>query len=157
VIKIAQIYRAVTGAREPFHLEFKAEDFNIPEIKSDIIVEGQFMRMEEGVMMMIEKIEATQSTLCSRCAKPLKIPLEFTPSEWLFYEEKPHEDDDEDETLLLDSHRLELDPMEPVRQDLLLNLQAIPRCKKLCAKFEESKPEEEKTIKALAGLKDMLS
>lgn len=104
--------------------------------------------------MLIAKLEATQKTFCSRCAKPLKLDLSFNPSEWLFYEAKPVAEDDENEHLQLDTHRLELNPVEPVRQDIILNLSHIPRCKKLCAKFEEAIIEH-KGVKALSGLKNL--
>ncbi|MEK9160115.1 MAG: YceD family protein [Patescibacteria group bacterium] len=157
MIKIAPIYRAPSGTIEPFRFEFTADDFEIPELKGDITVMGQLLRVEEGVMMLIAEVDATQETFCARCAKPLKLKMDFEQSEWLFYEESPHEDDDENEWLKLDTHRLELDEKEPIRQDLLLNLEHVPRCKKLCKKFEESKLEEPKGVKALSGLKDLLS
>lgn len=157
MIKVAQIYRAVSGTREPFELKFKAKDFEIPEIEGEVTSKGHFMRVEEGVMMLLEELDAIQNTHCSRCGKALKLQINLKPSEWLFYEEKPHEDDNENEWLKLDTHRLEIDPVEPIRQDLLLNLEPVPRCKKLCKKFEESKPEEDKGVKALSGLKDLLS
>ncbi len=157
MIKIAQIYRAANGTREPFELKFKAEDFEIPEIEGEVTAKGHFMRVEEGVMMLVEDVDAIQNTHCSRCGKALNLQINFKPSEWLFYEGEPHEDDKENEWLKLDTHRLELDPVEPIRQDLLLNLEPVPRCKKLCKKFEESKLEEDKGVKALSGLKDLLS
>ena len=156
MIKIAQTYRAPNATREPFELKFKAEDFEIPEIIGDVVARGHFMRVEEGVMMLVEEVDATQIGYCARCTKALKLQMDVKPSEWLFYEGEPHEDDKENEWLKLDTHRLELDPVEPIRQDLLLNLEPVPRCKKLCKKFEESKLEEDKGVKALAGLKDLL-
>ncbi|MFA4815156.1 MAG: YceD family protein [Candidatus Gracilibacteria bacterium] len=155
MVKIAQIYRATNGSREPFSLEFKAEDFDISEIQGRVTASGHFMRVEEGIMMLLEGLDATQTAHCSRCGKALKLKLNFKPSEWLFYKEKPPEDDSENEWLELDTHRLELNPLEPVRQDILLNLGLAPRCKKLCKKFEESKPEKNKGVKALSGLKDL--
>lgn len=155
MIKVAHIYRAPNGTVEPFRFEFTADDFEIPELKGAVIASGQFLRVEEGIMMLISEVDATQETFCSRCAKPLKLKMVFNPSEWLFYEEKPHEDDDENEWLQLDTHRQELDEKEPLRQDLLLNLEHVPRCKKLCKKFEESRLEEPKGVKALSGLKNM--
>lgn len=156
MIKIAHLYRGSNGTTEPFDFEFKADDFDIPELTGPIHVSGQFLRVEEGVMMLIAEVDATQETFCARCTKPLKIKIDFKPSEWLFYEESPHEDDDVNEWLKLDTHRLELDEKEPLRQDLLLNLEHVPRCKKLCKKFEESRFEEPKGVKALSGLKDLL-
>lgn len=155
MIKIAHIYRSTNGSSEPFELNYEAAEFAIPEIEGHVKANGLFMRVEEGVMMLIEKLEAKQKGICSRCAKSMDFPLNFSPSEWLFYEGEAHEDDKENEWLKLDTHRLELDPMEPIRQDLLLNLETVPRCKKLCKKFEESKPEPEKGLKSLAGLKDL--
>ncbi len=156
MIKISQLYRAANGTREDLDLEFEAEVFEIPEITGTVKAKGSLMRVEEGIMMLIENIDATQTGTCARCGKELKEKIEFKPSEWLFYDGEPHEDDNENEWLKLDTHRLELDPVEPIRQDILLNLEAIPRCKKLCAKFDESKPEELKGVKALAGLKDLM-
>lgn len=156
MIKIAHLYRGSNGTTDPFDFEFKAEGFDIPELTGPIRVTGQFLRVEEGIMMLIAAVDATQETFCARCAKALKFKMDFRPSEWLFYEESPHEDDDENEWLKLDTHRLELDEKEPIRQDLVLNLEHVPRCKKLCKKFEESRLEEPKGVKALAGLKGML-
>lgn len=155
MIKIAHIYRSANGTVEPFELSYEAADFALPELEGTVKASGRFMRVEEGVMMLIENLEATQKGICSRCAKPLDFPLDFKSSEWLFYEGEPHEDDKENEWLKLDTHRLELDPLEPIRQDLLLNLEPVPRHQKLCKKFEESKPEPEKGVRALAGLKDL--
>ena len=106
-------------------------------------------------MMLITEMQATQVASCSRCAKDLKLPLNFKPSEWLFYEESPVEGDDENEHLKIDTHRQEIAPLEPIRQDLILNLEQKPHCKKACKKFEESLPGEE-GVRALAGLKDVL-
>lgn len=157
MIKISQLYRATNGAREPLELEFEAETFEIPEITGTVKAKGSLLRVEEGIMMLIEDLEATQVAHCARCGKQLEKKINFKPSEWLFYDGEPHEDDKENEWLKLDTHRLELDPVEPIRQDLLLNLDSTPRCKKLCAKFEESKLEEPKGVKALAGLKNLLN
>ena len=155
MIKIATLYRAANGAMEPVKLDFTAEDFGIPELEGPVHVHGKLLRVDEGIMLLIDKLEATQNAHCSRCGKALKLPLNFKPSEWLFYEEEANEDDDSDERLQLDTHRLELDPLEPVRQDILLNLETTPRCKKTCKKFEEAK-EGDQGVKALAGLKDLV-
>lgn len=155
MIKIASIYRSANGTQEPFELEFSAENFLIPEVEGPIQVCGSFMRVEEGVMMLVQSIEAIQISPCSRCGKMLKFSLPFQPSEWLFYDDEPHEDDAEDEQLHIDLHRLELDPYEPIRQDLILNLEQRPHCKKPCKKYEESK-EGDEGVKALAGLKHLM-
>jgi len=155
MIKISDIYHAPFGSREPFRLEFEAEDLKIPEIEGKVTAIGQFMRVQEGIMMLLETLEATQTGNCARCGKSLSFPLPFKPSEWLFYETDPLPDDDENEHLKLDVHRLELDPLEPVRQDLILNLELKPQCEKPCVKFDESK--QDSGLKHLAGLKDLIS
>ena len=156
MIKIAQIYRAANGTQEPFELTFSAAELSVPEIQGPAVVRGTFLRVQEGIMMLIQEIKASQISSCSRCAKKLKIPLVFKPSEWLFYEEAPVEGDDENEHLKMDTHRLELDPLEPVRQDLILNLELSPHCKKSCQKYEAAKPGWDEGVKALSGLKDII-
>lgn len=156
MLKIDKLYQAPNGSQEPFELSFKAGELAIPEITGPVTAHGHFMRVEEGIMMLLEALDATQETFCTRCGKPLSLPLNFKPSEWLFYETDPLPDDDENEHIKMDVHRKELEPLEPVRQDLILNLEMKPYCKKLCAKFEEAKPEGSKGVKALAGLKGLL-
>ena len=155
MIKIAQIYRAANGTQEPFELEFSAEELLVPEIEGPVIAQGNFLRVEEGIMMLIQELKTTQVSPCSRCAKLLKIPLDFKPSEWLFYEEPPVEGDDENEHLQMDTHRLELNPQSPIRQDLILNLEQAPHCEKPCKKYEEALPGDE-GVKALSSLKSLL-
>lgn len=136
-VKIASLFRSPNGTQEPFQWEFSSEDFQIPEIQGPIEVAGQLLRVQEGIMMLVQKLEATQSTVCSRCGKKIKCALSFKPSEWLFYEKTALMEDTENEDLQIDLHRLEIHPLEPIRQDLLLNLNLAPRCPKPCRELSE--------------------
>jgi uncharacterized metal-binding protein YceD (DUF177 family) len=151
MIKVSQIYNAVDGTRQDFEVTFPAGAFDIKEISGEVTARGYIMRVDEGVMMLVNELEATQLTPCALCGKELKRKLNFTPSEWLFYEKKPLREDDENESLTLDRTRMEIDPFSPIRQDIILNIDYAPRCTKPCKHYEE--PED--GIKALAGLKDL--
>ena len=152
IIKVSQIYNATKGTKQDFDLEFKAEDFADLPFKGAIKAEGYIMRVQEGVMMMIEKLDAVQVAECVRCGKTLNRKIDFTPQEWLFYEQKPLLEDDENEHLVMDKTRIEIDPYEPIRQELVLNMDNAPRCAKLCKTFKDPEP----GIKALSGLKDLV-
>jgi uncharacterized metal-binding protein YceD (DUF177 family) len=151
-IKISKLYYGVDGSKEPFELQYSFSDFEDLPFTGAIQIKGELMRVEEGIMLLIQEIEATQNGNCARCDKKLKQKLKFHPSEWLYYEEKPDKDDASNEQLFLDKHQMEIDPFEPVRQELLLNLDPALHCSENCAVFEEPK----KGVKALSKLKDLL-
>lgn len=155
MIKISKLAHSPNGTQEPFELSYTASDFEGLDLKGDIKASGQLLRVEEGIMMIIEALKATRNTLCARCGKKLTVPIEFTKTEWLFYEEKPLNYDDENEFLYIDKHHWEIEPYEPIRQELLLHAEDIVRCPKVCARFEDASVEE--GSKALSALKDLLS
>lgn len=140
------------GTREPFEAHYSAGVFEDLPLTGPILVKGELMRVEEGVMLLIQELQATQVGNCAFCEKPLKQALKFDLSEWLYYEEKPLDYDDSDEALFIDKKQLEIDPTEPVRQELLLNIGIAMHCPKPCKVFAEP----EKGVKALSGLKDIL-
>lgn len=152
MIKISQIYNAVKGTQQEFEVVLNATDFPDLPFTGKITATGNIMRVEEGVMMLLNELEATQKMPCALCAKELSRKIKFTPSEWLFYQVKPLREDDQNELLTLDRTRMEIDPTEPIRQELILNIDSAPRCAKKCKKFEEI-PE---GIKALSSLKDLI-
>lgn len=140
------------GTREPFELQFSAGDFEDLPLAGPILVKGELMRVEEGIILLMQDLQATQVGNCAFCEKPLKQALHFHPSEWLFYEEKPLDYDDSDEALFIDKKQLEIDPTDPVRQELVLNSEIAMHCPKTCKVFAEP----EKGVKALSRLKDIL-
>lgn len=151
-LKIPKLYYAVDGTREPFEVQFSAGDFEGLPLTGPILVKGELMRVEEGIMLLIQELQATQAGNCAFCEKPLKQALKSYVSEWLYYEEKPLDYDDSDEALFIDKKQLEIDPTEPVRQELVLRLEIAMHCPKTCKVFAEP----EKGVKALSGLKDIL-
>lgn len=152
-IKIGKFYHAQNGTQESFELSYAPEEFEGIPLKGEITIDADLIRVEEGVMLVLKDLKAIQKTLCSSCGKALELSYKMKPSEWLFYENKPLEYDDENEFLFFDKHKMELDPTEPLRQELILNQEVLPRCLKGCKKFKEVK---EEGPKALAGLKNLL-
>lgn len=154
MIKVSKLSHSPNGTQEPFELSYSASDFDGLDLKGGVTASGQLLRVEEGIMMIIEELKATQNTLCARCGKKLTVPIEFSKAEWLFYEEKPLIYDDENEFLYVDKHHWEIQPFEPIRQELVLHSEDIVRCEKACARFEDASIEE--GSKALSVLKDLL-
>lgn len=157
-VKITKLYYAVDGTKEAFEQDFSAEDFEELPLFGKVEASGELMRVEEGIALLLETLKATQLDHCSRCDKILKIELEFTPSEWLFYEEKTgvreealSEEDNSYERLFLDKKQMEINTYEVIRQELLLNLNLASHCEKICKKFIAPKEE----LKPLFGLKDL--
>jgi uncharacterized metal-binding protein YceD (DUF177 family) len=162
ILKIGKLYYETDGSREAFELELPPEDFTGElQLSASIQVKGQMMRVEEGIMVLLEQSSTEWKTICSHCGKALKAFLEVTDSEWLFYEQKPLDYDDENEFLFIDKHQMQIDLMEPLRQEFLLACPSAPRCAKACKApipMEESQPIPEKqSVKALQGLKDLIS
>lgn len=153
-IKIGKFYHARNGARETHALTYSGQEFSDVSLAGDVEVSVDLIRVEEGIMLLVKELKAVQKTLCIQCGKTLEIPYETESSEWLYYENKPLSYDDENEFLFFNKQEMELDPTEAVRQELILNAQDLPRCAKACKKFKET-PEE--GVKALSGLKDLLS
>lgn len=156
MLKIGTLHKAPNGATDPFDLEFEEGFFKIPEYKGLVRVTGELLKVEEGIMMLLSDLSANQEGPCARCGKPLKRKLNFIPTEWLFYLEDPSNEDDKNEWLRVDMHRFEIDASEPVRQELLLNLESTLRCAKPCKDYAPAEKPTQQRIKALAGLKDFL-
>ena len=151
--KIDQLIYCPLYTKADFDLDFDADDFAGLSLIGKGHTSGYLMKVEEGIMLVLETFEAEQELHCVKCGKKLKRELNFKgPTEWLFNEEikgTPLLYDD----LKIDMKKLEIDVSEPVRQEILLNTDQNLKCAKNCVKFEESKDE---GVKALAGLKDLM-
>ncbi len=151
--KIDQLIYRPLYTKENLDFNFEADDFPGLFLIGDGHASGYLMKVEEGIMFVLESLEAKQELICVKCGKKLKRELNFNgPTEWLFNEEikgQPllYED------LKIDLKKFEIDIFEPVRQEIVLNTDQNPHCEKNCAKFEEAKDE---GVKALAGLKDLM-
>lgn len=151
--KIDQLIYRPLYTKADFDLDFEADDFPGIHLVGNGHASGYLMKVEDGIMLVLEALEAKQELNCVKCGKKLKKDIVFHgPSEWTFYEEikgTPLLYDD----LKIDMKKLEIDLSEPVRQEIVLNTDQNPKCAKNCAKFEDVKDE---GVKALAGLKDLM-
>ncbi len=151
--KIDQLIYRPLYTKADFELDFDSDDFTGHSLQGEGHASGYLMKVEDGIMLVLEELEAKQELICVKCGKKLKRELPFVgPSEWTFYEQlrdKPllYEE------LKIDLKKLEIDVGEPVRQEVVLHTDQNPCCPKSCTKFEESK---EVGVKALAGLKDLM-
>lgn len=151
--KIDQLIYRSLYSKEDFEHNFDADDFPGHALVGKCNTSGYLMKVEDGIMLVLEVLEAKQELICVKCGKKLKRELPFVgPSQWTFYQQM------KDTPLLyeelkIDLKKLEIDVGEPVRQEIVLHTDQTPHCEKNCAKFEEVK---EGGVKALAGLKDLM-
>lgn len=151
MIDIRELFRSVNSTREFLELEYPVEDFEQLELTEPVKAKIALMRLDEGITMLIEELTSSVKTTCVRCGKAVTVALKTTEGEWLFYEKPPHEVDDQNEFLLIDKEEFEIDPMEPLRQELILGVPVAPHCEVECKEFEASG----EGVKSLAGLKDL--
>lgn len=152
MINILELYKAVNSTREFIELDLDKEDFDQLVLTDDVQAKLTLMRLDEGISMLIDELNTKVKVDCVRCGKEVSVPLTTSGGEWLFYEKEPRDMDDQNEFLLIDKDKFEIDPISPLRQELLLAMPEAPHCKKECKKFEESGT----GVKALAGLKDLM-
>lgn len=151
MIDIRAIYRSANGSQVKETVTLAEDELDIPQLKKLEDVELSLLRVEEGLMLLIDKIHASLELYCVRCMKSLVLPVEITEGEWLYYDRPPKDYDDENEFLFIDKERFEIDPREPVRQEILLHVPEAPHCEKDCVHFEEG----QSGVKALSQLKDL--
>jgi uncharacterized metal-binding protein YceD (DUF177 family) len=151
VINIKSLLSSPNGTQETFEEHYEASDFPDCKLLKSVSIEGLLIRVEEGVSVLFEQIQSSEEVPCSRCGKALKLAIQITDTEWLFYEREPNEYDDKDELMLINRKQMELDPRDAIRQELILHHHETPHCDPECIEFKEP----EKGKKSLAGLKEM--
>lgn len=152
MIDVSSIFRAPNGTREKIEFELEPESFEQIVLNEKVQVEATLLRVEEGLMMMIERISTSTDLPCVRCQKEIPVPIEVSQGDWLYYEKPPHDYDDENELLFINRKFFEIDPLEPVRQEIFLALPVAPHCEVECRHFDESS----EGVKALSQLKDLI-
>jgi len=153
VIDIRELYRAANGTKEFIEFELESEEFEDLKVSNPISAKLELIRVEEGIALLVKELASTVDQECVRCQKAISVQVLIGEGEWLFYDQRPKDYDDENEFLFIDREEFEIDVVDPLRQEILLNLPVAPRCKGECASFDE----EEKGVKALAALKDLWS
>lgn len=149
---VKTLYHSPNGTQEPLELTLKGFSLQSePEFHKDIYIKGRLLRIEEGVMVLLDELEALQEGHCVRCGKKIEQKLSFEPSEWLYFEKEPERYDDENEFLFIDLEKYIIDLSDPIRQELLLHRNEVMHCPQTCREFKE----QEKGVKALSQLKDL--
>lgn len=153
MIDIRELYRAPNGTREHLEYEIETEDFENLDLSGALTVKFDLLRVQEGIMLSITELKAKMKGSCVLCQKEIDVDVETNEGEWLFYEERPKDYDDENEFLFIDKDEFEIDPLDPIRQEVFLNMTDSPRCPVRCASFDQ----ESKGVKALSNLKDLFN
>lgn len=152
MIDIRELYKAVNSTREFMELDFEKEDFDQLTLTEGVHAKVTLMRIDEGIVFTVDELKTKVEEECVRCRKKVVVPIDSSEGEWLFYDKAPRDIDDKNEFLMIDKEEFEIDPMEPLRQELILAVPASPHCQVECKKFDDSGA----GVKALAGLKDLL-
>lgn len=151
MINIQDLFHSPNGEQEVFDWTFEANEFTEQKLLKPVRVQGKLLRTEEGIVMIIESLTSQLERPCARCEKILKRDIKVTGSEWTYYEEKRNLPLDPSEQLRIDCNRLEINPMEALRQELDLATPQRVVCEPECVHFEG----EERGVKALSGLKNL--
>lgn len=151
MIDIRELYKAVNSTREFLELDLEKEEFDQLILSEPVSAKLALMRLDEGITMMIEEMTTSVELDCVRCGKKVSVPMKTGGGEWLFYEQTPRDMDDQNEFLLINKDEFEINPISPLRQELLLALPDAPHCAVECRVFDQSSS----GVKALAGLKDL--
>ncbi len=154
MIDINKLYRGPNGGCEILDFGLQAEDFegsNEIDLLSQVELKISLIRVDDGIVMNIISLSANVGSFCVKCGDSLKLKINVNEGEWLFYESPPKHYDFANEMLMIDLDRYEINPKEPIRQEILLNTPFYPRCDKDCAYFDEAT----QGVKALADLKKL--
>ncbi len=152
MINATHIFNSSQGTQERVTLELAPKNFPDSPLKGDVIAELHLLRIDKGIALTLTHLETTLDEICVRCGKKMEIPLKTEGGEWIYYQyERDHLEDPEDTLVLGEDYTL--DPIEPLRQEIILHTPTHPRHAKLCQKYDDS---EDRSIKSLAGLKDIV-
>lgn len=131
----------------------------------------EIMRIEEGVNVFVQNIEARVDAQCDKCLKKYKHPVLVSEAERIFYFRKPPHYDmeaDQADIFMADMKHQEVDLTEMLRQEILLHFPTSQVCSKsckgLCLKCGADLNERmcgcdtsDASKKLLSGLRDLIS
>ena len=144
MIDVYDLFHSENGEKIPFSVE-----------EDGVLMEGELLRLDGGIQMLIQHFTGTYQSPCVRCPKKLKLEYLDYPSEWLYYEKIPVDDPDVFAHLKIEKSRsgVEIDEKIVLEQEKLLRLNDSPRCEQECLKLDESKEPENRPM---AHLKDLM-
>lgn len=164
---IRHLLEANIGTREVYSFEAPLEFPEVEEI-SDLEGEIEIMKIEEGLVVILKNLDLTTQTQCVKCLKKLKIDLEITNKERIFYLKEPEEETDPNDLFFVNRKQNLIDLYDFLRQEIILHFPEIPVCYegclgicKVCGKDRnkeqcECKQEVEIENKPLSILKDLI-
>lgn len=116
------------------HLTFSKDDFSA---ESNFHGDLLFMKIEDGIHVEMTDLEVTLRMTCSRCVKHFDERINVPFAEREFYEERPHQIEDEEDLYFINKKNKTIDLAEMIRQEIILHFPINPvcslRCKGLCA------------------------
>lgn len=134
IFEVGDLVRGKQGAKVVFDIEQSIEDVFSDEEKpiSPLHATITFMKIAEGIHVLIEHMHATFPFVCNKCRKEYAYEINANNVDRVFFFE---EDDDQED--IFDRYRVDLKTMtidvtELIRQEMILHFPTIPVCSKSC-------------------------
>lgn len=158
------------GTRDVYSFDGPAH-FEELDAKGDVVGKAEFMKMDDGINVIVSSFESTIPLNCERCLEVFDLQVGFDHAEREFYFKEAPDSDDRNDIFLVDTKNMKIDLTDMIRQEIILhfplNLVCSSGCKGLCPVCGRDRNKEkcdckvkndfqEKENKPLAKLKDLL-
>jgi uncharacterized protein len=130
---VSQLLHEGTGKTIQFDFSVSPETESFPDLKFTGLLSGQVvvMRIDNGVNVSIEKLNATLLFDCQRCLESFEKEIEIEEIERMFFE-KNEENEDPNENFLIDLKSQKINISEMLRQEIILHFPPVSVCSKSC-------------------------
>lgn len=134
IFEIGDLIKEDQGTTRSFDINVKkqldiGEDANL---SSAVKTKVTLMRVEEGVNVEIENLEAKVEFICVRCMNRFEEKINIPHAERMFFFNKQKGDIDVFDTFYVDMKNMTIDISDFVRQEIILHFPLIPVCSKSC-------------------------
>jgi len=135
--KVGDLFRSEQGTSYTYEIDEKCELELEHKPKSNITFRLTLMKLEKGIVAMVEDLELKLQFKCERCNIDYDQKIAITSAERVFYFEEQDSDDPMD-AYYVDMKNSTLTLDEFLRQEIILHFPTIPvhskSCKGLCPK-----------------------
>lgn len=141
IFDIGDLFGADAGASRSFHLKV-AQKFGVNEGSNEALNETStdedfeaditFLKTENAIIAIVENLSGIFIRNCSRCLKNMKREFSISRFEREFFFAPPRNQKNDQDILLVDAKRMEVDLYETFRQEILLHSEAFPVCSSSC-------------------------
>ncbi len=134
IVPLEEILQFNEGRQETFSFADHIT-FSEPALKADseITMKLTFLKMEEGIHVTFENVQAKGTAKCSRCLQDFDYDIEVPSADRVFFFRTEDADSgDPNDIYLVDTRNQEIDTFEVLRQEILLHFPQTPVCSTGC-------------------------